>query len=557
MAILLGSFFLFTFLVAFFTWKKTRSDSTDCSDGYFLAGRSLTGPVIAGSLMLTNLSTEQLVGLNGVSFKEGFVCMAWETLASLSLVLMALIFLPRYLKSGLTTIPQYLEDRYDRSTRIMCNVLFLSGYLVILLPTVLYSGAVAISDIFQVPQLFGVDYVSSIWISVWCLGLIGSCYAIFGGLKSVAISDSINGLGLLIGGTMIPLFGLSAIGDGSILVGLQKLYASKPEMFNAIGRSDQSVPFATLFTGMMLVNTFYWCTNQAIVQRTLGASSLQEGQKGVLFAASLKLLGPVLLVLPGVIAFQLFGDQLPSGDRAYPSLVQAVLPKWLTGFFGAVLFGAILSSFNSALNSAATLFSKGVYGSYLKPESSEKEQVRAGKLFSLVIAILSMAGAPLIMNAPDGLFAYLQEVNGCYSIPILTILLVGMSTKRVPPMAAKLGLAFGVCMYITTQFVLKVDLHFLHVMAILFVCNVILMLAVGAFSPLKEPREIIERDLVDLKPWPHAKPVSLIVTTLAITSYMFFSPLDPKWLALPAVLLLVSIAWVMRIKGDNSTSLTA
>ena len=540
------SFLFFTSIVGLITYLKTRGDNKGSSDGYFLAGRSLTGPVIAGSLMLTNLSTEQLVGLNGVSFKEGFVCMAWETLASLALVILALFFLPRYLKGGLTTIPQFLEDRYDRTTRTMTNILFLSGYLFILLPTILYSGAVAVSGIFQVPEMLGIDYVTGIWDSVWGIGLLGSAYAIFGGLKTVAISDSLNGIGLLFGGVMIPVLGLVAVGDGNFFTGVATLVREQPQMFNSIGTSEQSVPFSTLFTGMMLVNVFYWCTNQAIVQRTLGAKNLVEGQKGVLLAAFLKLLGPIILVLPGVIAFQLFGGEISNADRAYPMLVQKILPPWLTGFFGAVLVGAILSSFNSALNSAATLFSKGLYKAYIKPEASELQQVGAGKVFGIIIALLAMSGAPLIMNAPQGLFGYLQQVNGCYSIPILTIILVGMFHKRVPAIAAKVGLVFGVLMYIGAVFVLQVEMHFLHVMAILFVLNSFMMVSIAAVNPAKTAWKSPSVGAVELTPWKRAVPCSVIITALAIANYLFLAPVSKVWLIIPAVFIVLAL-----IRGIN------
>ena len=536
------SFLFFTLLVAFITWLKTKKDAVRTADGYFLAGRSLTAPVIAGSLMLTNLSTEQLVGLNGVSFEEGFVCMAWETLASLALVFLAVFFLPRYLKSGLTTIPQFMEDRYDRGTRVLTDCLFLSGYLLILLPTILYSGAIAVSGIFNLTDLLSLDETTVLWITVWVIGMTGSGYAIFGGLKSVAVSDSLNGIGLLVGGILIPVFGLMAIGDGSLFTGLMTLRERHPEMFSAIGKETQSVPFSTLFTGMMLVNTFYWCTNQAIIQRALGAKNLMEGQKGVLLAAFLKLLGPIILVLPGIIAFHLFGP-MDRADHAYPRLVQTVLPSWLTGFFVAVLVGAILSSYNSALNSSATLFSKGIYCLYINQKSSEADQVRVGKIFGSFISFLAMFGAPFISKAPQGLFGYLQEINGCYSIPILTVLLVGIFHKRVPPLAAKVALICGVSLYIFTQFILRVDLHFLHVMAILFLINTMLMLGITVWRP--RPREWVlkETNQVEVDSWPFLYPASFLIIFGIIASYLIFSPLSLWWLMVPLGLSLTAMVY--------------
>ena len=345
------SFLAFTGIVAIIAYLSTRNTNEESSDGYFLGGRSLTAGVIAGSLLLTNLSTEQIIGLNGAAFTEGILVMAWETLAAIAMVVTAVFLLPRYLKGGLTTIPQFLGNRYDKTTKTIASALFLSGYVVVLLPIVLYSGAVAFSAMFDLPGITGISRIGTIWAAVWAIGIIGSIYAIFGGLKAVAVSDTVNAVGLLIGGIMIPIFGLSYIGDGSVSNGFSELMSRNPERFNSIGDVTASVPFATIFTGMMLVQVFYWGTNQAIIQRALAAKNLEEGQKGLLLASFIKILGPLILVIPGMIAFHIFGDTLAKPDEAYPKLVAQVLPASLVGFFAAVLFGAILSSFNSALNS--------------------------------------------------------------------------------------------------------------------------------------------------------------------------------------------------------------
>ena len=541
------TFLAFTLLVAVISYVATRKTDESSSDGYFLGGRSLTAGVIAGSLLLTNLSTEQIVGLNGQAFTEGILVMAWETLAAIAMVCTALFLLPRYLKGGLTTVPQFLEDRYDKFTKTLTSALFLSGYVVVLLPIVLYSGALAINTMFEVPQQFGMNETSALWMTVWAIGIVGSIYAVFGGLKAVAVSDTINAIGLLIGGLMIPVFGLMVIGDGEgALKGLSILINSNPEKFDSIGGPTNTVPFSTIFTGMMLVQMFYWGTNQAIIQRALAAKNLKEGQKGLMLAAFIKILGPIIVVLPGIIAFHLFGDSIINPDQAYPTLVTKVLPASLVGFFAAVLFGAILSSFNSALNSSVTLFGVDIYKEYFNKEASEKQVVRAGKLFGVLLAILSMCIAPLIANAPEGLFGYLQEVNGCYSIPIFTIIIVGYFTKYVPAIAAKIGMLSGVILYTLSQFVLQPNIiaaakegitdpvqleviektaypHYLHVMAILFVLNVIIMLIIGKFAPRKEPYELQYSKAVDIVPWKYALRTGIAIVVTVIFIYIYFA----------------------------------
>ena len=523
------TFLGFTILVAVIAYFKTRNTDEDSSDGYFLGGRSLTGVVIAGSLLLTNLSTEQIVGLNGAAFKEGILVMAWETLAAIAMVVTAVFLLPRYLKGGITTVPQFLESRYDKMTKTITSGLFLSGYAIILLPIVLYSGALAINSMFSVPEMLGVSKNAALWITVWGIGIIGSIYAIFGGLKAVAVSDLINAIGLLIGGLMIPFFGLMAIGDGSISDGISTLIETNPEKFNSIGGADSSIPFATIFTGMMLVQLFYWGTNQAIIQRALGAKNLKEGQKGLLLASFIKILGPLIVVLPGIIAFHMFGNTLANPDEAYPMLVTEVLPSYLVGFFAAVLFGAILSSFNSALNSSVTLFGIDIYQSYINKEASEKQVVWAGKKFGIVLAIVSMFIAPLLIYASDGLFGYLQEANGIYSIPILTIIVVGYLTKFVPAIAAKVGIISGSVLYIISQFIIKPAVgaenypHFLHVMAILFVLNIIIMLIIGKLRPRAIGYEQVYTKQVDITPWRYLKVTGIAICVIVIGIYIYFA----------------------------------
>ena len=223
------SFLAFTLLVGGIAYWSTLKTDESTADGYFLGGRSLTAGVIAGSLLLTNLSTEQLVGLNGQAYTEGILVMAWETLAALAMVVTALFLLPRYLKGGITTVPQFLENRYDKTTKTITSVLFLSGYVVVLLPIVLYSGAVAFTAMFDIPEMLGISHTASLWLCVWGIGIVGSLYAVFGGLKAVAVSDTINAIGLLIGGVMIPVFGLMYIGDGSMMEGLSTLVNDNPE----------------------------------------------------------------------------------------------------------------------------------------------------------------------------------------------------------------------------------------------------------------------------------------------------------------------------------------
>ncbi|MUH35428.1 solute:sodium symporter family transporter [Zobellia amurskyensis] len=519
----IATFIGFTLLVAIIAYLSTRKTDETSSDGYFLGGRSLTGPVIAGSLLLTNLSTEQIVGMNGIAYSEGILIMAYEVLAAIAMVFTALVLLPRYLKGGIATIPQFLEKRYGKSTKTLVSLLFLGGYAISMLPTVLYSGALAINTMFDLPEAMGMGEEGALWVTVWGIGIIGSIYAIFGGLKAVAVSDSINAIGLIIGGSLIPIFGLLYVGDGSLFAGMDVLTTNFPEKFDILGGPDSSVPFWTLFTGMVIVNFYYWGTNQAIIQRALGAKNLREGQIGLSLAAFVKILGPFIVVLPGIIAFQIFNGELANADQAYPMVVKKVLPTAFIGFFAAVLFGAILSSFNSALNSSVTLFGLDFYKEYINKEATEKQVVKAGKIFGMFLAIISMIIAPLLFGVEGGIFNYLQELNGSYSVPILAIILVGYLTKKVPGIAANIGIVFAVVTYLVTLYIVKPDISFLHVMGILFALVVVLMFIIGKFWPRETEYVQVYTEQVDITPWKFAKPVGFVICSIVVGMYVYFS----------------------------------
>jgi SSS family solute:Na+ symporter len=517
------SFAGFTLLVALIAWWSTRKTDEKSSDGYFLGGRSLTGPVIAGSLLLTNLSTEQIVGMNGVSFRDGAPIMAYEVLAAIAMVFTAFVLLPKYLKSGIATIPQFLENRYGKTTKTIVSLLFLLGYAISMLPTVLYSGALALNTMFDIPEKLGMGPEATLWVTVISIGVIGSVYAIFGGLKAVAVSDSINAVGLIVGGSLIPIFGLMYIGDGNVLTGLDTLTTALPEKFNVIGGPDSDVPFWTLFTGMIIVNFYYWGTNQAIIQRALGAKSLKEGQKGLLLAAFVKILGPIIVILPGIIAYYIFNGDLANADEAYPMLVKKVLPVAYIGFFAAVLFGAILSSFNSALNSSVTLFGLDFYKEYINKEATELQVVKAGKIFGIILAIFSIGIAPLLYGVEGGIFTYLQQLNGTHSVPILAIVIVGIFSKRVSGKAANIAILFSVVTYLTTLYVIKPDISFLHLMGILFVLTIIIMFVVSRFYPRETDYVQEYTKQVDITNWRYLKPVGAIVVALVIALYFAMS----------------------------------
>ena len=528
------SFILATAGVAIFTYRIVRGmkKSDNATEEYFTGGRSLGWPIVAGSLLLTNLSTEQLVGLNGAVFGDkALVGIAWEALAAFAMIATALVFLPHFLASGFTTTPAFLEKRFDKTTRSMVSGLFLFGYVTVLLPVVLYTGSLALIGMF--------DLNLPLWIVVATIGVLGSSYAIVGGLKSVAVSDTLNGIGLLIGGLAIPVLGLLSLGEGSIIAGISQLVNTKPQYLAVLTRSNidgniVSVPWPTLLTGMMFIQVFYWSTNQVIVQRALAAKSLAEGQKGVLFASFMKLVGPLMLCLPGIIALHMTDLNIDKQDQVYGAVVRHVLPDWSLGLFAAVLMGSILSSFNSALNSASTLFSLQFYQGYINRNASGEQIVKIGKYFGIGLAIASICIAPLLAQM-QSIFEYLQKVNGLYSVPIIGIFLLGILTKRIPAMAAKVGMITGMGAYAFFTFInikdvlpffanTDGDLHWLHGYFISFALSILVMVLLGYFYPKSDEEiEISEKKdpaPVDMAPWESAKKVSAGIIFMTMIIYL-------------------------------------
>ena len=473
--------------------------------------------------------------------------MAWEVIAVVALVLMAMFFLPRFLKAGITTVPQFLENRFDKRTQTLANSVFLAAYAVLLIPIILYTGALGLIEIMDLKALTGIQNDTQL-LHIICavIGIAGLLYARFGGLRTLAVLDTINGVGLLIGGFMIALFALHFLGgeDGGVAAGWAKLNTDHASRMDSTGEAGSDVPFATIFTGVALLNLFYWCTNQQIIQRTFGASSLAEGQKGVLLTGALKLLGPVYLVLPGLIAYHLYFDQDVANDKAYGRLVADVLPSHLTGFFAAVMVGAILSSFNAALNSTSALFSIGLYKHMINPEASDQQTVKTAKLFVTIIAIVAMIGAPFLAQA-SSIFSYLQTMNGIYFIPIFAIVVMGMLNRRVPSWSAFASMIIGLVLLLGTLIIYPIaapqvadpttgemaaqsfesvtGFSNFHLMGIVFALLVGIMFVASIVSPRAEAWVLETKTPIDMTPWKHAKWAGLVLIVAVITIYATFA----------------------------------
>ncbi|WP_432618845.1 solute:sodium symporter family transporter, partial [Butyricicoccus sp.] len=477
MVFTLVSFVAVTALVAFISWLKTRGTDETSQDGYFLGGRSLTGIVIFGSLMMTNLSAEQLVGRNGQGYAAGITAMGWETMCPVALTLMALFFVPRYFKLGITTIPEFLENRYDRATRVLVSFIFLVAYIVTMLPLVLYAGSVAMERIFNVTDLVGGNRFLAITIMCVALGVIGGIYAIFGGLKAVAVSDSLNGVIFIVGAVVIvPILAFVILGEGSLVTGVQRMISdAPPEHLNAIkpwNAQAPEIPWPMIILGCSINHISYYCTNQSIMQRVLGAKNLKEAQKGALLSGLALVFCPLFLVMPGIIQRIRDGGVLTDFDMAYPTLVHDILPTPVLGFFAAVMFGAILSSFNSVLNSSMTLFTLDILPVISKKERTAQQEITIAKRFGIVLCLASIVIAPFLMYLPAGISTFLNQMWGYYGVPVLAVAMMGMLNKNIPNFAPKLTIIVHIIVY--GVLMNTVPLHFLYFEVTAFVVDIVL-----------------------------------------------------------------------------------
>ena len=387
------------------------------------------------------------------------------------------------------------------------------SFIVTLLPIVLYTGAINLESIFNVSELLEVSQPQGMNYTIWAIGLIGSLYAIFGGLKAVAVSDTLNGYGLLVGGLAIPFLALLSIGEGNPLEGLSKVYHNAPEKFNVIGAQDSVMP-EVLFTGLIINQIYFWCMNQTIIQRALGAKNLKEAQKGLLLTGLLKILVPLIIILPGVIGYYYYGALFyEQQDSIYPELIKKVLPASFVGLFAAVVMGAVLSTFNSVLNSAATIFSIDIYQRHLNPNVSEIRLVKIGKITSAVLALFAYL-APMVANALDGLYQLLQQLNGIF-IPIARSCWP-VFLPKISPYRPKSPYLSG--FYICCTFIFKVDLHFVHVWGIEFLLNMTVMAFISYFVPKEKPFQIKDLHIVEMKGWKYTQSFSafLVIATLLI-----------------------------------------
>ena len=450
------------FIVGLGLWvsREKKGHEKDSKD-YFLAGKSLPWWAIGASLIAANISAEQFIGMSGSGFAIGLAIASYEWMAAITLIIVGKFFLPIFIEKKLYTIPEFIEARFSENLKTILAVFWVALFIFVNLTTVLFLGGKAIDTI-----IGSGDGSMIIW-AILGLAFIAAAYSLYGGLSAVAWTDVVQVALLVIGGLITSVIALNHVTpEGGVLHGLSHVYNTAGDKFHMILTRDNPEYFnlpgvAVLIGGMWVANLYYWGFNQYIIQRTLAAKSIKEAQRGIAFAAFLKLIIPLIVVIPGIVAYVMFtqpeGTALIPGvqeafsncdgsinyDKAYPWLISVFIPIGLKGLVLAALTAAIVSSLASMLNSTSTIFTMDIYKPYINKQASEKNLVTVGRITAFSALIIAIVVAPVLGNTSQ-IFQYIQEYTGLVSPGILAVFLMGLFWKKATNKAAIAGVLFSI-----------------------------------------------------------------------------------------------------------------
>lgn len=457
------------------------------ANDYFLASKSLPWWAVGASLIAANISAEQFIGMSGSGFKIGLGIATYEWMSALTLVIIAIFFIPIYLKKGVFTMPQFLEQRFDKRVKVVMAIFWLAVFVLINLTSILYLGALAVHNMFGI----------SLFWSVIFLALFAMVYSIYGGLKAVAWTDVVQVFFLVGGGLVVTWVALSTLGEGSFLSGVKTIFDQAPEKFDLI--LDKSHPsyidlpgIGVLIGGMWVANLYYWGCNQYIIQRALAAKNVHEAQKGLIFAGFLKLLLPLIVVIPGIAAFLLAQKgiiTIDKPDHAYPVLLN-MIPQGVRGLAFAALVAAILSSLASMMNSISTIFTMDIYKTYFSINATEKRLVNVGRISAVLAMVIAVLIAPLLTNL-DQAFQYIQEFTGFISPGALAIFLTGFFYKKATANGA-LASALGTFVFSALFKFLLPEVPFLDRMGYVFLISLFIIWLFAKIENKPESPKVIQ-----------------------------------------------------------------
>ena len=549
-------FFAFIACVMFVSLWKSGGQAGKSADDYFLAGRGLSWWLIGFSLIAANISAEQFVGMSGQGAgAEGLSCASWEWIAAIALVVVAFALLPYFLKSGITTIPEFLEIRYNHWARAFMTVSMMGILIVASLIGVTYAGSLVMQQLFQ-----HLGWNLPFWSCCLIMGCLAGVYVMVGGLKACAWADLLQGSALILGGAVIAYFAMKALGStapegltgaveeanavsSTAIERFRELNEAKLHMGRA--SNDAAMPWTILIIGIWIPNFYYWGLNQYITQRILGSGSLAEGQKGIVLAAFLKLIIPFVIVIPGIIAFNLFAKDLDKPDQALGLLITRLVPQGfgLMGFVLAALLGAIVSSLAAVLNATSTLFTMDIYQRYIRPQASQKEIVTSGRLTIVVLLVVGIVVASLLKA--ESIFAYIQKMQLYVSPGIVAVFIFGLVNRRGARWIGALALVLSPIIYFllstygwsllpgAASFVPEVmgcvvenseplPMHYLWAASYNLIITLVIMFVLGAIFKMPEEVTFESSSKLDMKPSTAALVFGVIVVVLTVALYVYF-----------------------------------
>jgi len=501
------------FLLVLAQWvsREKPGHEKDTQD-YFLAGRSLPWWAIGASLIAANISAEQIIGMSGSAYVVGIAIASYEWTAAIALLVVGKYLLPVFLKHEIYTMPQFLEQRYDHRVRMVMATFWLGVYVFVNLTSILWLGSLAINSITGIDQNVGLIVLAA----------FAMAYSLYGGLKAVALTDIIQVVLLVFGGLLIAYIAMNRISDGAgVMVGFGMVLDAMPEKFDMIFTKDSPhydlLPgISVLVGGLWVMHFSYWGFNQYIIQRALGAKSTREAQKGIVFAAFLKMLMPILVVLPGIAAIMLIPD-LGTPDRAYPEVMK-LLPVGIKGLVFAALIAAIVSSLASMTNSISTIFTMDMYAHY-KTDKTQKQLVRVGRIVSFTAMVIAVIVARPLLGNFDQAFQYIQEFTGFFTPGITAIFVLAIFWKKTTANGA-LGAAIGSAVLSLGFKLLWPSLPFIDRVGLVFLMVVALGMIISIMEGGKEQADAIDYNEVDISTSKGFNLASLVIVLMLVALYI-------------------------------------
>ena len=511
------SYFIIVLAIAFYASIKPKGQNRNTED-YFLAGRNLPWWIIGASLIASNISTEQIIGMNGTAFESGIAVISYSLIGgAISILIVGKYFLPMFLKEKIYSMPEFLERRYGSNVSITMGVFWILVFIFVNLTSVLSLGAITLEVVLGIPIIYSVIF----------LAFFSGIYTIYGGLSAIAWTDFIQVGVLIIGGISVVWLGLDQIAikydDNNLFGGFSNLLLNQADKFHTVLPANHvELPWTgVFFGGLWIAALSYWGCNQYIIQRALAAKNLKEAQHGLLFASVLSIIISIIIVAPGLIANELYGNQITARDEAFPFLIRELLPRGYSGLVIAALIAAIISSLNSICNSVATIFTMDVYKKLINPKAKDYKLILTGRIVTAIALILAVLVTPTITKM-GRLFSFIQEYSGFVTPGVLCVFLLGLFWEKTSSKAALSVVLLTIPFSVFFKFIFP-ELGFLNRMSLTFITLTILAITLSLNAePLKKSPQNLSSNDISYKTSIIYNIGSLILISLTTVFYIVF-----------------------------------